>query len=248
MHKEGCVDMKKYLPLVAAVGLLTACSPKPIVEPEAPATNSNPQLETEVIPQDEAMDLTAYTVDPEALFIEQGPGLDYFKATPYKALGEPLTVNVTESRYDGATPDALSAEVTLLKTEVFADHQGSGRLGIRLVVEEKNTSESSIDVGDGFTAKHSATQLAVFYGESQLKLHQNEVVSNPDTETYLTTQYVSYLPTDESQTCSTNQTLAPGESRLCHEVVSFAGTGEYLIHLAVDAEQNQYQTYAVTID
>lgn len=239
--------MKKYVALSLALGFLTGCSSQPSTE-TPPPFEWDASSETEAIPQEEAIDLTAYAVDPEALFIEHGPGLAYFETKPYLSVGTPLTVNVAESRYDGTTPDPLFAEVTLQKAEVFADHEGSGRLGIRLVFEEKNMNETSIEVGDGFTAKNSATQLAVFYGETQLKTHQTNVINTPDTEAYLTAQHLSYVASDGSVTCSTNQTLEAGESRTCHEVVSFAGTGNYLVNVAVDPEQDQYQTYVVTVE
>lgn len=238
--------MKKYVALSLALGLLTGCSSQPSTE-TPPPFEGDASFETEAIPQEEAIDLTAYAVDPEALFIEHGPGLAYFETTPYLSVGTSLTVNVTESRYDGTTPEPLFAEVTLQKAEVFADHEGRERLGIRLVFEEKNTNETSIEVGDGFTAKNPATQLAVFYGETQLKTHQTNVINTPDTEAYLTTQHVQFNSTDGMETCGSYATLEPGQSRLCYEIVSYAGQGDYLINLATDANLNTYQTYLVNI-
>ena len=82
----------------------------------------------------------------------------------------------------------------------------------------------------------------------KLKLHQNDVVETPDTEFYRLNQHVSYTSPNNASTCTTNQTLEPGESRVCREVVSFAGTGDYFINFATDVAQSAYRTYRVTVE
>ena len=234
---------KMWLPLVA-MGLLAGCSS---AVPQLEESEQQPSSEAVETMENSKMDLSSYEVQESALFIENGPGLAYFETTPYLNLGESVTVNVSEARYDGTIPPALSAEVSLTQTELFYDHNESGRLGIRLIFKETNTSDDVIEVGDEFVAKNSATSLAVFHGETQLKTHLNEVPNIPDHETYLTTQHVQFNSTDGMETCGSYATLEPGQSRLCYEIVSYAGQGDYLINLATDANLNTYQTYLVNI-
>lgn len=235
--------MKKYLALVA-VGLLTACSSEPVTNTESSFVEGESQLSAE----SSGVDLNSYVVNSDGLFIENGPGLAYFKTEPYLSMNESVSVDASEARYDGTVSTPLAGTVTLTGVEVFEDQQGSGRLGLLLTIKEENKSDQPLEVGDSFTAKNAMTSLAVFHEETQLKLHQNDVVETPDTEFYRLNQHVSYTSPNNASTCTTNQTLEPGESRVCHEVVSFAGTGDYFINFATDVSQSAYRTYRVTVE
>ena len=48
--------------------------------------------------------------------------------------------------------------------------------------------------------------------------------------------------------CSENTKLLPGESRMCYQIYSYAGKGEYLINQATDLTYENWKSYLLTIE
>lgn len=241
--------MKKALAL--SLLLLTACQPKqePIEEPtpqpeiieESPTKN---EIVEEVIEIEEEspstpplIDSSDYTVNTAQLYLENGLPRAEYETTPYLTIGDKITIQ---------NDDQIIGTVSFDQAEIIDDAFGSPRKGLVLWFTETNTTNETLEVG--LYAQHSLTLMTVFKDDQELKaLSTTPYIMGVENNDYLENYHVDYT-NDTALPCSENTKLLPGESRMCYQVYSYAGKGQYLINQATDLTYTNWKSYLLNIE
>lgn len=178
--------------------------------------------------------------DAQSLFLENGPGRQYYETKPYLKPSDSITVNDGEKDF---------ATVQFKSYKVIEDQGGSGRKGIALYFTETNISDDKIEVGAPGRVLNPVLSSSVFFNDLELKTmpHNKEWLKFSDSG-YVENQHVEFTSKDAKvESCAETKILKPGKSRDCYKHYSYPGPGEYLINQALDPSYTSFKSYLINV-
>lgn len=215
---------------------------KPEQEIESEETTTQPDFSIEnPKPEEEEPEMPIEPpTDVQSLFLENGPGRQYYETKPYLKPSDSITVNDGEKDF---------ATVQFKSYKVIDDQGGSGRKGIALYFTETNISDDKIEVGAPGRVLNPVLSSSVFFNELELKTmpHNKEWLKFADSG-YVENQHVEFTSKDAKvESCAETKVLKPGKSRDCYEHYSYPGPGEYLINQALDPSYTSFKSYLINV-
>lgn len=209
-------------------------------QPDFSIENPDPEEEEEEA-EAEAQIPIEPSKDTQSLFLENGPGRQYYETKPYFKASDPITVN------DGEKDFAI---VQFKSYKIIEDQGGSGRKGIALYFTETNISDEKIEVGAPGRVLNPVLNNSVFFNDLELKTmpHNEEWLKFADIG-YIENQHVEFTSKDAKvESCAEPKILKPGKSRDCYEHYSYPGPGEYLINQALDPSYMTFKSYIIEVE
>ncbi|MFR9295202.1 MAG: hypothetical protein ACLVLR_10050 [Turicibacter sanguinis] len=242
--------MKKILLL--SLLFLTAChqkqnvmedaQPQPEIIEESPTkietAEKNIAIEEEEEPSvNTLIDSSDYIVNEAQLYLENGLSRHDYETLPHLTIGDQITIQ---------NDDQILGLVSFDKAEIVDDELGSSKKGLVLWFTETNTTNETLEVG--LYGQHPLTLMTVFKDDQELKpLSTTPYIMGVENNDYLANYHVEYN-NEKVLPCSENTKLLPGESRMCYQIYSYAGKGEYLINQATDLTYENWKSYLLTIE
>lgn len=210
------------------------------IESEETTTQSDFSIETPKPEEEESQIPIKPPKGTQSLFLENGPGRQYYETKPYLKPSDSITVNDGEKDF---------ATIQFKSYKVIEDQGGSGRKGIALYFTETNISDEEIEVGAPGRVLNPVISSSVFFNDLELKTmpHNEEWLKFADSG-YIENQHVEFTSKDAKvESCADTKVLKPGKSRDCYEHYSYPGPGEYLINQALDPSYTSFKSYLINV-